>query len=46
MLTTVFTKRYTEGSALIFSVVYFQDQDSNVLFQQYSSSRDKELLYS
>lgn len=30
MQTTVFTKRYTEGSAFISSVVDFQDQDSNV----------------
>lgn len=30
MQTTVFTKRYTEGSAFISSVVDFQDQDSSV----------------
>lgn len=30
MQTTVFTKRCTEGSAFISSVVDFQDQDSSV----------------
>lgn len=30
MLTTVFTKRYTEGSAFNSSVVDFQDQEYSV----------------
>jgi len=32
MLTTVFTKWYTKGSAFISSTVDFQDQHSNILF--------------